>query len=220
MSDPLKAFKHALLVNRVATHFRQAMEFNSPEALKQYLKEHPGADRSNHSVKHNGPAQAAPKGWDSKKDKAFGEAFKDYKKDIPHLKEIADAQLAGKLDPKTYAQLKSKIDPKLEGMDFKDAWAWVQEETSKPYMRTDEQSGAGNSEKQPTKALPKLQTWQDIVKDDSFKQLQGPRGDGGVTIEQERAHQEIDEDFIARGDYGQHALQKRILDHQDVQEYV
>jgi len=47
--DQRKAFEHALLVKRVATRF--AMEFPTDEALKEYLKEHPDADRSKHSVK-------------------------------------------------------------------------------------------------------------------------------------------------------------------------
>ena len=33
---------------------KQAMEFDTPEALQKYLKDHPGADKSNHSVKKPG----------------------------------------------------------------------------------------------------------------------------------------------------------------------
>lgn len=38
----------------------QAREFSSPEALKNYLKEHPKADPKNHTVKKPGPKPAAP----------------------------------------------------------------------------------------------------------------------------------------------------------------
>ncbi|MFA6234138.1 MAG: hypothetical protein WC824_08130, partial [Bacteroidota bacterium] len=36
---------------------KTAMEFDTPEALKKYLDEHPGADRSNHTVKHKAPTK-------------------------------------------------------------------------------------------------------------------------------------------------------------------
>jgi hypothetical protein len=51
MSNPVKEFEHALLVNRVASRYCQAMEFPTEEALKKYLKEHPDADKSKHTVK-------------------------------------------------------------------------------------------------------------------------------------------------------------------------
>ena len=47
----LKAFEHEILIRRVVSRFVQAMEFDTPEAMKAYLKAHPGADKSNHSVK-------------------------------------------------------------------------------------------------------------------------------------------------------------------------
>ena len=50
-------FEDALIATRIATRF--AMEHSSPEALKEYLKEHPGADRSNHSVKKSEPTESA-----------------------------------------------------------------------------------------------------------------------------------------------------------------
>jgi hypothetical protein len=47
--NPRKEFEHALLVNRVASRF--AMEFPTEEARAKYLKDHPGADKSKHTVK-------------------------------------------------------------------------------------------------------------------------------------------------------------------------
>ena len=49
--NPLKAFEHELLIRRVASRYVGAMEHATPEAMKKYLKEHPGADKSNHKVK-------------------------------------------------------------------------------------------------------------------------------------------------------------------------
>jgi len=49
MSTIVRDFELALLVDRVVNRF--AMEHDSPDALKEYLKEHPGADRKNHKVK-------------------------------------------------------------------------------------------------------------------------------------------------------------------------
>ena len=51
-----EAFRHALtarnvLARYVASMDETAMEFPTEEALQHYLKEHPGADKSNHSVK-------------------------------------------------------------------------------------------------------------------------------------------------------------------------
>jgi hypothetical protein len=59
MTNALKQFEHALLISRVANRF--AMEHDTPEAMKKYLQEHPGADRSNHKVK-NAPGSSDSKG--------------------------------------------------------------------------------------------------------------------------------------------------------------
>ena len=47
------------LALRIAARYLQATEFNSPEALRDYLKEHPQADKSKHTVKK--PEKDAPK---------------------------------------------------------------------------------------------------------------------------------------------------------------
>lgn len=46
---PVVAFERSLSAQRVTNRF--AMEFPTEEALRSYLKEHPDADRSNHTVK-------------------------------------------------------------------------------------------------------------------------------------------------------------------------
>lgn len=52
MKTAADAFRHALTVNRVASRFveRTAMEFPTQEALDAYLKDHPDADKSKHTV--------------------------------------------------------------------------------------------------------------------------------------------------------------------------
>jgi hypothetical protein len=47
--NPAQAFERVLAVHRIAARF--AMEFPSEDALKAYLKSHPDADRSKHTVK-------------------------------------------------------------------------------------------------------------------------------------------------------------------------
>lgn len=46
-------FATAVMVRNIVARFiaKQAMEHNSPEALQKYLKEHPNADKSKHTVK-------------------------------------------------------------------------------------------------------------------------------------------------------------------------
>lgn len=51
MTTELEEFKYGLLLRRVASRFTEAMEHSSPEAMKEYLKEHPNADKSKHTVK-------------------------------------------------------------------------------------------------------------------------------------------------------------------------
>ncbi len=51
--NPRTAFADALLARQIARRYlkKMGMEHDSPEALKDYLKEHPGADKSKHHVK-------------------------------------------------------------------------------------------------------------------------------------------------------------------------
>lgn len=69
-------FENALAADRVATRF--AMEHDSPEALKKYLKEHPDADRSKHHVKKDEP-EAKAKKEESDDEKAEAEERKTFK---------------------------------------------------------------------------------------------------------------------------------------------
>lgn len=47
----LREFQNAILVRNVIARVRESMEHSSPEALKEYLHEHPNADKSKHHVK-------------------------------------------------------------------------------------------------------------------------------------------------------------------------
>lgn len=51
MASKLTAFKNAVLARNVVARVLEATEFKSPEALEAYLKKHPKADKSKHSVK-------------------------------------------------------------------------------------------------------------------------------------------------------------------------
>jgi len=51
MTSKLTEFKNAVLVRNVVARVLEATEFDSPEALKKYLHDHPDADKSKHSVK-------------------------------------------------------------------------------------------------------------------------------------------------------------------------
>jgi len=51
MMNELIEFKFAVMARKVASRYLFAMEHPTPEAMKQYLKDHPNADPANHSVK-------------------------------------------------------------------------------------------------------------------------------------------------------------------------
>jgi glutamate-1-semialdehyde aminotransferase len=57
MSNSVKDFERVLSAQRIADRF--AMEFDSPEALAKYLKDHPKADKSKHKVKKSEPTESA-----------------------------------------------------------------------------------------------------------------------------------------------------------------
>lgn len=74
-----------------------AMEFNTPEALREYLHEHPGADKSKHTVKKPGgegsPKGEEPKG-ESKKDDSKGEPKGDSGSSSKPKKMFSDEEMS------------------------------------------------------------------------------------------------------------------------------
>jgi hypothetical protein len=123
------SFVNALMASRVATRFaenqgklsqrivarfmsKQGTEFDSPEALQKYLKEHPDADKSKHTVKKP-----------EKEEKAKDE-------DKPEKKEPEKEEGGGKgWKPKsmTFGEMPSKEDFKkhiMEGHDEDDEPLW------------------------------------------------------------------------------------------------
>jgi len=50
MSSPLREFQDAVIARNVVARVTTAKEFTSPEALQEYLKKHPKADKSKHTV--------------------------------------------------------------------------------------------------------------------------------------------------------------------------
>ena len=97
MTNPVTAFEHALLVKRVAARF--AMEFPTDDALKEYLKEHPDADRSKHHVKVDKKPETGPT------------VDKDARK---QLKKILDFDSSHENERLSKARTLDKIKPILE----------------------------------------------------------------------------------------------------------
>lgn len=97
MASKLTEFKNAVIARNVVARVLEATEFDSPEALKKYLHDHPGADKSNHSVKKE------EKGEGGKEDKPLSQAEKSrmtrkpwlYKPEVikKHFPETTDKQM-------------------------------------------------------------------------------------------------------------------------------
>ena len=75
--------KTASLLRIVAQFQRDATDFPSQEALQKYMKDHPGADPKNHSVKtdEKGNTHEKPKGTLEERAKAHGESKKEEKEE-------------------------------------------------------------------------------------------------------------------------------------------
>lgn len=97
--------KLASLMRIVARYQRRAYEFPSPEALHDYLHEHPQADKSKHTVKqheehHGGPKKSLKERLESLSDKAktfVKNAPSDFKKfvdDEAHRRKVVHAMHA------------------------------------------------------------------------------------------------------------------------------
>lgn len=99
----------ASLADRVDPGWRSrtAMEHTSPEALKEYLKEHPNADPKNHTVK-KAPEKAETSGGEGwKSDPKVQKASKEREKAEKELKEFDE------IFPKQKAEL-DKLTPEFE----------------------------------------------------------------------------------------------------------
>ena len=87
----LYLFQRELMVRRVASRFVEAMEHTSPEALRDYLREHPGADKSKHTVKK--PERAEPskdKPEEKSEGKGHGDSHGEGKSWKDRLKSLSD----------------------------------------------------------------------------------------------------------------------------------
>lgn len=146
----LDAFKHEILVRRVASRFMEAMEHDSPEALKKYLHDHPGADKSKHTVKKKDDDKGG-----GEKELGGGEAKKPAKKRHPDVhavmkqhdlkdedadelekfkknkpmkgKPLSDAQLMQKFLAKASPETKERMKGMSVG-DFKKMYAAIMDE--------------------------------------------------------------------------------------------
>jgi hypothetical protein len=123
---------------------RYAMEHASPEALKEYLQDHPKADPAKHTIVERdiseGPSEDEHKDDHGhghhpkflgglrglvKKLKNAPAAVKKFVQDAEHRKEVTSKSAEGiKKSPKSYVQKLVKV-LKHEGQEFKDAFAGV-----------------------------------------------------------------------------------------------
>lgn len=80
MAQEVANFQRALLIYRVASRYVLGMEFDTEEALQKYLKEHPDADKSKHTVKKEDTEKKeddADKGGKEKPAFGYGEGAKE-----------------------------------------------------------------------------------------------------------------------------------------------
>lgn len=100
------ALRNSIMAIRVAARFmkRVGMEFATPEALQDYLHEHPGADKSLHSVKKEESKESKPESGPASKDlfdakevenlpESAGQPDKNPDTLFKHAKEAHDLQL-------------------------------------------------------------------------------------------------------------------------------
>lgn len=101
---------------------KSAMEHSSPEALEKYLKEHPNADKSKHTVKK--PSKAPEQGAKPVKlNKALGDMLGQWHGSIKDpIYAVSSAAIAGKPVPASKAQeAVAQIDSILDKADLNDA---------------------------------------------------------------------------------------------------
>lgn len=87
----------SVMARRVA--LRYAMEFNTPEALREYLKDHPNADPKNHSVKKhdNGASKEQEAEAKDEKGKDEKEQSKSAPRSVPKSKPLANPKEASRV---------------------------------------------------------------------------------------------------------------------------
>jgi hypothetical protein len=102
MSNPVKEFERSLSAQRVTDRF--AMEFPTDEALKKYLKDHPDADRSKHTVKKDEGGSKSKKSEDftpGKEHHALGGELQQWHgPGTPALNEVGSHLTGGKPFPR------------------------------------------------------------------------------------------------------------------------
>lgn len=108
MSNPVQEFEDALIVDRVTTRF--AMEHDSPEALKKYFREHPGADKSNHRVKKQEGAGKSPRSKEPDSSLADAEAARSKTRSEASSKEFDELKSLQKKVEDASDSAKKKFD--------------------------------------------------------------------------------------------------------------
>jgi hypothetical protein len=97
---------------------RIATEFPTEKALKDYLHEHPGADKSKHTVEKGEPKSESKSEDKSEKHPQFTDKSSPYyiNRDNKHLKGLGDPE---DWDERTVYALRAKLNKKLEKLDSK-----------------------------------------------------------------------------------------------------
>jgi hypothetical protein len=90
--NPRKELEHAILVNRVASRF--AMEFPTEDARKKYLKDHPGADPSKHTVKKDKEKERLDKEKELKTFLDFEQTLEKLKRKKSALEMLSNPRIA------------------------------------------------------------------------------------------------------------------------------
>lgn len=100
-----------MIHHRVANRYKQALEFSTPEARREYLEEHPNADPSKHTVKKPEGAKGTPGKLKSLSEKArrfleaAPKAVKKFVEDSDHRKRaLKSAGASLKQSPKKYVK--------------------------------------------------------------------------------------------------------------------
>jgi len=90
LKEAAQAFEHAALRRRVA--MRYAIEFPSEAAKSKYLKEHPDADPSNHTVRKKEPKPKVDLSEAESAASASKSRFDDNKRTFERLKKLKDGK--------------------------------------------------------------------------------------------------------------------------------
>lgn len=122
---------------------KQAMEFDTPEALENYFKEHPGADKSKHTVKKKEEKEEEAGGGADSKDGPKGKWVSEYKPEKFYSPEHEEAWESVKFHAQKRDDLEDKLKKKIKGPVPEDVYFHA-DPKSKTVWFKDEKGGVVN----------------------------------------------------------------------------